>query len=229
MKNVVLSFGVVALLAICPAVSRADLVVNFDTSPNWTAGSTALTSYTTNHTYIQSGLTFTGGPALRNTAAVQDGFAGALGIFAWRLQDNSTVSWSATYSDVQAMNEGVSGFSFSVRRWDASPSPNFTVSYSLNGGTSYTTAGTINNASLGNSSNWSTFSSAALPLTLVNDGDFIVRVAAAGSTERIMIDNFTLSAAAVPEASAFLYGGLIATSLIGWKWRQKRRVEQVLI
>jgi hypothetical protein len=33
---------------------------------------------------------------------------------------------------------------------------------------------------------------------------------------------------AVPEASAFVYGGLIAIGLCGWKWRQNRRVEQAL-
>jgi hypothetical protein len=37
-----------------------------------------------------------------------------------------------------------------------------------------------------------------------------------------------VQSAAVPEASAFLYGGLIAAGLIGWKWRQNRRVEQAL-
>jgi hypothetical protein len=43
--------------------------------------------------------------------------------------------------------------------------------------------------------------------------------------------NVTLNGttAAVPEPSAFIYGGLIAASLCGWKFRQKRRQEQVLI
>jgi hypothetical protein len=54
-----------------------------------------------------------------------------------------------------------------------------------------------------------------------------------GSTngQAIGIDNFSVTAtvAAVPEVSAFLYGGVIITGLCGWKWRQKRRQEQVLI
>jgi trimeric autotransporter adhesin len=45
------------------------------------------------------------------------------------------------------------------------------------------------------------------------------------------VNDFTFNGtvAAVPEASAFFYGGLIVAGLCGWKWRQKRRVEQVLI
>jgi hypothetical protein len=228
MRNVYLAISAAALMGHA-GMSQADLVVNFDTAANWTAGAAALTSYASNHTYLQSGLTFTGGNALRQTTATQDGFAGAFGTYAWRLQDNSAINWTATYSTVQPSNELISGFSFAVRRWDATPDTNFTVAYSLNGGSTFTSVGTINNASLGNSSNWSTFTSGTLPPTVVGNGAFVVRLTAlAGSHERIMVDNFSVTAAAVPEASAFLYGGLIVTGLYGWRWRQKRRVEQVL-
>jgi hypothetical protein len=37
------------------------------------------------------------------------------------------------------------------------------------------------------------------------------------------------STAAVPEPTAFLYGGVIVTGLCAWRFRQKRRLEQVLI
>ena len=38
----------------------------------------------------------------------------------------------------------------------------------------------------------------------------------------------TITSVAVPEASAFFYGGLIVSGICAWKWRQKRRQDEVL-
>jgi hypothetical protein len=191
--------------------SFADLLVNFDTGANWTAGTGSLTSYFSDHVYQDSGLIFTGGPALRQTTALQDSVAGAFGTYAWRIVDNLTPSWTATYSTLQSGNEIVSGFSFDVRRWDFSPSANRLVEYSLNGGSTYTSVLTISNAFLGNTSNWKSVGATFAP-TAVTAGSFIVRVSGSGASERIMIDNFALTA--IPEPSAYLFGAL-ATMLAG--------------
>ncbi len=172
------------------------VVINFDDVAKWTAGSAAIGSYASNHTYVDENWTFTGGPALRNTTAVQDGFPGALGTYSWRLQDNASVNWRATYNQANTLET----FGFAVRRWDGSPSPNFSIEYSINGGVSYTSTGVIiNNAYLDNSSNWKTFSFTFPTPVTVAAGDFVVKVAALGSTERIMIDNFSFTLGIITE------------------------------
>jgi len=72
-------------------------------------------------------------------------------------------------------------------------------------------AGTINNATVDNSSDWLTFD----VFSGVLSKDIVVKVEANGTTERILIDDFTFSSAAVPESGttvAFL--GLAAFGLI---------------
>lgn len=190
-----------------------DIIVDFDNNANWTPGSGSLTSYQTNHVYSQDGMTFTGGPALRNLTTAQDGFPGALGTFAWRIQDGVNTNWRATYTTVSPSNSKVTGFSFSVRRWDGTPSPNTTVAYSFDGGTTFTTAGLINNTFLGGSSNWTTFAT-SFAATTVSNGDFVVRLTQPSSpvAERIMVDNFRLSAIPEPSAAVGLLLGMLLFS-----------------
>jgi hypothetical protein len=199
---------------------RAGFVVNFDDVSKWTAGTGGLGSYASNHVYSDSGMTFTGGPSLRNTTTSQNGFAGALGTYSWRLEDRPGVSWTATYNTVSAANSIVNGFGFAVRRWDGSPSPAFSIAYSLNGGTSFTTRPTqINNTSLFNSSDWVTYS-ASFGKTQVSNGDFVVRISSSGTTERIMVDNFSVSAVPEPTTGLLLGLGTLACAA----FRRNRRV-----
>ncbi|MCB0811437.1 MAG: hypothetical protein KDB96_19330, partial [Flavobacteriales bacterium] len=92
----------------------AGTVINFDDDLLWTAGSASITSYASDHTYVASDWSFTGGPALRQTTSAQDGFPGAFGTYSWRLQNVTTVDWRATYTG----SEVIDAFGFSVRRWD---------------------------------------------------------------------------------------------------------------
>ncbi len=217
MRKFKLSFFFLSL-TLLSGVIRGDIIIDFDTNANWTAGSGSLASYQTNHVYAESGMTFTGGPALRNTTATQDGFPGAFGTYSWRLRDGTSVDWTATYTTVSPSDSKVTGFSFSVRRWDGTPSPNTTVSYSFDGGTNFTVAGTINNTFLSNSSNWTTFSVSFAPTT-VSNGDFVVRLSqpATPAAERIMVDNFRLSAIPEPSAAVGLLLGMLLLP------RRKRR------
>jgi len=160
-------------------------VVNFDNPANWIAGSGILTSFQTDHQYIDQDWLFTGGPALRNTNAAQDGFPGAIGTYSWRLRDAVGVSWTATFLGSAIISE----FGFDVRRWDDTPNPNYSVEYSVNGGATWVSVTVINNAFLGNTSDWFTFNH-NIPNISVNSGDFIVRISRVGG-ERIMVDNFT--------------------------------------
>ncbi|MEZ4788669.1 MAG: lamin tail domain-containing protein [Flavobacteriales bacterium] len=169
-------------------------VINFDEAANWTAGSAAIGSYASDHTYVESGWSFTGGPALRNGTAVQDGVPGALDVFSWRMNQLATVDWRATYNGTETLTQ----FGFDVRRWDASPDPNFEVSYSVDGGSNFSSAlVTINNTFLDNSSAWKTYSYAIPAPAQYAPGNFVVRVLAAGTTERIMIDNFSFDTGAI--------------------------------
>jgi len=171
----------VVLLLICSIdIAIAQTTINFDDAAKWTAGSAALTSYASDHTYVDGVFSATGGPALRNTTTAQDGFAGALGTYSWRLT-NAAATCTITIS-----SGGVSTFSVKIRRWDNSPSPAYTLDYSVNGGTDWTNVATINNTNLDNSSNWKTFNG-----TINNAStNILIRLNSAGSTERIMVDDF---------------------------------------
>ena len=78
--------------------------INFDDDSKWVAGSASLTSYASDHQYSDKNWIFTGGPGLRNTTSAQDGFPGALGTYSWRLHTNTTVNWTATYTEYLATN-----------------------------------------------------------------------------------------------------------------------------
>jgi uncharacterized repeat protein (TIGR02543 family) len=174
-------------------------IVNFDDAGNWTINGTG---YQSGHVYAESGWSFTGGPALRETSGSQDGFPRVFDTYAWRLENNSSVAWTATWTTAGT----IKSFGFDVRRWDDSPSPNFRVEYSVNGGSSYTSTGiTINNAYLSNSSDWTSLSFNLPSSAAVSANGFVVRVRALGTTERIMIDNFTWS-----EETASVFAGAVS-------------------
>lgn len=169
--------------------ANAQTTINFDDDAKWTAGSAALNSYAADHTYVDGLFSATGGPALRNSTLAQDGFPGALGTYSWRTQNVGTVDWRITIS-----SGGVSAFSIDIRRWDASPTPNYTLDYSTDGGTGWTPVATIDNTSLGNSSNWTTFNG-----TINNsNNNILIRINANAAGERIMIDNFIWSPNSAP-------------------------------
>lgn len=218
-------FGVAGAM---PAWGQQTFAINFDTISNWTAGSASINNYATDHTYVDSGWTFTGGPALRNTTSEQDGVAGAFGAHSWRLRDVSNVTFTAVYGLALAPNERFTGFSFDARRWDGSPSPAFTVSYSLNGGASWTTSsvgssGVLNNTAFGDSSSWKSFSDTLTSISGLAANQFMVRFQTSGTTERIMIDNFgAVTAIPEPASAAALLGG--AGVLVALGSRRRRRV-----
>ncbi|MBT6234780.1 MAG: hypothetical protein HOI49_01650 [Bacteroidetes bacterium] len=183
--------------------TQAQTTIDFNVDADWTASSSGgYTSYQTNHSYSQSEWTFTGGPALRQSTTIQDGEPATVGNTgrAWRIRDNSSASFTATHNTCGTLTQ----FGFDVRRWDGSPSPNFVVQHSANGGSTYSsTIVTINNTYLGNSSVYKTFSYSIPVANQVHTSanQFIVRVEAAGSTERIMIDNFTFTKATVDNST----------------------------
>ncbi|MCG8327061.1 MAG: hypothetical protein MI974_05215 [Chitinophagales bacterium] len=215
------------LLIFClmSVVGWGQTTIDFDNNSNWTSGSGTINSYQTDHVFSESNMVFTGGDALRQTASNQDGVAGALGTYSWRLRDNSSVSWTATYSAALNANESFSAFGFDVRRWDSSPSSDFLVEYSTDGGTGWTTAsnigtsGVIDNTALGNSSNWSTFSQTISTVQGLAANQFIVRISAQGTTERIMIDNFsyTVSVALPITLSSFVADKQNNTTHLHWR------------
>lgn len=177
--------------------------ISFDDDLLWTAGSVILASYASDHVYAEADWLFTGGPALRNAIAGQDGFPGALGTFSWRLQNIAGVDWRATYQGGDILEN----FGFSVRRWDGSPSPAFEVSYSIDGGSTFSAAvAVIDNAFLDNSSDWKVFSHTIASPAFVVPGQFVVRVVSTGSTERIMVDDFTFETSPGPACTFALEG-----------------------
>jgi hypothetical protein len=188
----------------------APSIIDFDTDGNWT-GSGSLTSYSSDHIYTENNWTFTGGPALRNGIAAQDGYTGALGTYSWRLRDAS-VTWTATYTATLNANQNFTGFGFDARRWDDDPSPAYTVDYSVDGGSNWTTAtsigtsGVLDNAAFGNSSDWSTFSQTISSPSGLAANHLVVRLSATGG-ERIMVDNFTYEITTTESPIASTYTG----------------------
>lgn len=170
-------------------VQAQTTTINFDNAANWTAGSGGLTSYQTNHTYTQGVFSATGGPALRESASTQDGFPATFGTYAWRINQVTTADWR-----INIASGGISTFSIAIRRWDGSPSPNFALEYSVNGGTLWSNVATINNTTLNNSSQYTTYSGTIN--SAVNN--ILIRLRALGTTERIMVDDFIWTAYSEP-------------------------------
>ncbi len=162
-------------------LAQTTTTINFDNTANWTAGSGSLSSYQSDHTYTEGLFSAsTDFDALRQNSALQDGFAGANGTFAWRLRNSGTGAWTATIA-----SGGVSSFSVGIRRWDNSPNPNYTLDYSIDGGITWSNVATVNNTTLANSSAYTTFNGT---LNKAN-ANILIRVNRV-SGERIMIDDF---------------------------------------
>jgi hypothetical protein len=158
-------------------------VINFDNAANWVQdGSISLTSYA-NHSYQESGVTIQGNNVLRNTNAAQDGFAGAVGTYSMRVGNTAVSKVTITVAD-----GGISTFSFKVRRWDGSPMPNYTVKYSVDGGVLWTSLPNIDGTLL-TTSDFFTYNNS------INNSNSNIRIEIAntGTTERIMLDDFSWS------------------------------------
>lgn len=228
---------VIGMVAPCQTVSAGMITVNFDDVTKWTAGSAGIGSYASNHVYADQGFTFTGGPGLRDTTTdrpASSGIPGALGTHSWRLRDvpgdpvhgGGPVAWTATYTTVDPTVNQIGRVSFDARRWDGSPSPAFDVSFSSDGGTSFSASQlTLNNDAFDNSSDWKTFSFFANTPVLVDD-NFIVRFASTGTTERIMIDNFSVTA--VPEPTSLVMVALAGMGgFAARRFNKKKKLERV--
>ena len=157
--------------------SFAQGTIDFDDDNNWTMDGSG---YSNNHTYSEGVISVAGGEAYRQGTAAQGGYPGAFGKYSWRLRNNDAVEWTITVA-----SGGVEDFGLKIRRWDGSPSPDFDLSYSING-TDWVNVATINNASLDDVSEWKTFTG-----EINSTADNIkIRLKANGSTERIMVDDF---------------------------------------
>ncbi|MFT7155157.1 MAG: PKD repeat protein [Parvicella sp.] len=176
MKKILLS-----AFALVSIAFTAQTTINFDDDTKWTAGSATLSSYAADHAYADGVFSATGGPGLRNGSAAQNGFPGANGIYSWRMQNIGSVSWEANIA-----SGGVNNFSLDIRRWDDAPEPQFVFEYSTDLGTSWTLIDTINNTTLGNSSDFQTYTG------VVNSANNNIkfRISSFGTTERIMVDDF---------------------------------------
>ena len=181
-----------SLLVIPLLAATAQEVETFDTAANWVAGGTGLTTYG-NHSYNAPDWSFASVSTIRNTTAAQDGFPGALGVYAWRLRNAAGSQLVATYTPSATL----SAFGFEVRRWDGTPDPSYTVEYSSDGGATWESTGTtINNAFLENSSNWKSFAFVFPTPIVVGPGQFKVRVSHT-TGERLLIDNFSWTVASL--------------------------------
>lgn len=186
LAGIALSSFASLLLGIAPnASAQTTSVIDFDTAGNWIPdGTSSLTSYA-NHGYAEADWSFQGVNCLRNGTALQDGFPGAIGTYAFRLRD-ATTSLTATYNAATT----IIGFGFDARRWDGSPDPNLEIQYSVDGAVSFLPTGTtINNAFLDESSAFKTFMFNLPEPAQVAAGEFVVRITYS-SGERIMVDDF---------------------------------------
>ncbi|MEA4974192.1 MAG: chitobiase/beta-hexosaminidase C-terminal domain-containing protein [Paludibacter sp.] len=183
MKKITFLRNLIVLVALLVGSGSAmgQTTINFDNAGSWVQdGSTALTSYA-NHAYVESGVTIQGTIVVRNTTSAQDGFPGALGTYSMRLRDAT-----GSKALITIASGGVADFSFKVRRWDGSPLPEFTVKYSVDGGSNWTNLTTINGTLL-TTSEFFTYTSGVINSDVDNFQIEILRTAG----ERIMIDDFT--------------------------------------
>lgn len=188
--------GLVILASLLGASFQQVLAVtyteSFDTASNWTCVGAGCTSYD-NHLYANPSypqMTFSSLNALRETAGTQDGFPRThSGAYAWRLRNVSGSTWQ-----VRISSGGVGDFSVWVRRWDGDPDTNYAVEYSTNNGGSWTAVLTINNAWLGNTSNWKQVTGTInTPNGAGDSDDILIRIRAASAGERLMVDDFEMT------------------------------------
>lgn len=177
-------FYFVFLLLLISLLLSAQTTVNFDDAGSWIKDpNVAFTSYGA-HAYQGPGIYFQGSNVLRETTALQDGYPGFLGTYAFRVRNVADANITITVA-----SGGVADFSFKVRRWDGDPIPNYTVEYSTNGTDWASLAGIDGN--LLQTSNWYTYS-ATINSTATN---IMIRIKNTGTTERIMVDDFTWTSA----------------------------------
>lgn len=183
------------------AVADDPKTVNFDDAGKWSVG-TSGSSYG-NYSYTDQGVSFQGTSVIRNTTTAQDGFPGALGTYAWRLNQIATTKLTITIA-----SGGVNTWSIKVKRWDNSPMPDYTVKYSTDGGNSFDSDANIDGTLL-TTSDWFTYEG-----TPINDAsnNIIIEIQNTGTTERIMIDDFTWTASTAPAIS------VSTTSLSGYTY-----------
>ncbi|WP_296380692.1 lamin tail domain-containing protein [Winogradskyella sp.] len=152
--------------------------IDFDTEANWNTTSGSYGDWE----YADAGTNFlaVGISILRNGTADQDGFPGGFGLNSVRLRNNATSSLTMTIS-----SGGIGDFSFQVRRWDGNPATNFSVETTTDG-TNWSPSSTID-ATVTTDSDWKTVNG-----TINSPSSSVgVRIISNGTTERIMVDNFT--------------------------------------
>lgn len=172
------------LFSLTTFVSFSQGTVNLDDPAKWTQGSGAFTGYF-NHSYADGVFTAQGLDVVRNTTAAQDGFPGANGTYSFRLQNDATTDVTVTIA-----SGGVGNFSFKARRWDASPAIDYTVEYSTDGGTNWTTSPVPFNSLFTTDSNWKDYS-----FTINSTNSNIkIRVKSNSTNERLMVDDFSWTA-----------------------------------
>ncbi len=171
----------IALFVVTLSFGQTTTTIDFDTLSNWIPGSGGLSSYQSDHSYVDGVFSATCSDGLQNNNNLQDGFPAALGTYAWRLRNTSTDVWTANIA-----SGGVSTFSVKVRRWDGNPDPTSTLDYSIDGGTTWIYVDTINNAALNNLSDYVTFNG-SINSAATNIKIRIQKI----SGERLMIDDFT--------------------------------------
>jgi len=173
----------VAIALVIGSVSTwGQTTINFDNAANWVQdGTTSFTSYA-NHSYTELGVTVQGTNVIRNGTAAQDGFAGALGTYSFRVGNTATSKVLITIAA-----GGLSNFSIKVRRWDNSPMPDYTVKYSTDAGANWTGITNINGTLL-TTSDFFIFNSGTINSTA---NSIQIEIKNTGTTERIMLDDFT--------------------------------------
>ncbi len=165
------------LFSILPLITLAQGSINFDTDGNWAPAPSGYGNYT----YTDGVFTATGVDILRNGTAAQDGFPGAFDTYSVRLRNNATTSLTMIVS-----SGGIGNFSFQVRRWDGTPATNFAVETTVDNGTTWVASSVID-ATVTTDSDWKTVNG-VINSANANVG---VRIVSLGTTERIMVDNFS--------------------------------------
>jgi hypothetical protein len=165
-------------------------VIDFNTSGNWTqVPSGTLYSTYSGHSYSESNWSFAATRAIRDDFYPLNSNPSTLGGFAYRL-DATSNDWIATYNGTNQ----VTGFSFNIRRFSLNPL-NWTVSYSTDGGTTWTAAlNTFTTTNLPNT-NWSKYSYTFPSAVQVSSGQLKIKVTwVSGASGQVLVDDFGFSA-----------------------------------
>lgn len=162
--------------------AQTTTLINFDDPTKWNGGG-AVSGYGA-HTYVDGLFSMTSNKLFRETSASQDGFPGFNGTYAFRLR-NEVDAWAR----FTIASGGVSTFNMEIRRWDGTPSPDFYIQYSTDGGTNWIQVATIDNTTLNNQSDFVNFSG-TINSTASNILIEVSNVGAATVGERIMVDDF---------------------------------------